>query len=162
MTDDMKRKMVVCSGTACTDPGGKRIEPMLRKILAERGLEDQVEVEEAVSYGLCKDCPMVVVQPDGVFYGKLDEAKLARVVDEHIIGGVPVEEYRIPEHVDTSHIRMLGNADFFGRQLRITLRNCGVIDPESFDDYLEMRGYEALAKVLENMTPVQVIDEIER
>ena len=68
---------------------------------------------------------------------------------------------RIPEHVDTSHIRMLGNADFFGKQLRITLRNCGVIDPESFDDYLEMRGYEALAKVLENMTPEQVIEEIE-
>ena len=160
MTDQPKRKIVVCSGTACTDPGGKRLEPMLRKILAERDAEDLVEVEEAVAYGLCKDCPMIVVEPDGVYYGKLDAEKLARVVDEHVLGGKPVEELRI--HVDTSHIRMLGSADFFGKQVRITLRNCGVIDPESFDDYLEMRGYEALAKVLETMTPEQVIDEIER
>jgi NADH:ubiquinone oxidoreductase subunit F (NADH-binding)/NAD-dependent dihydropyrimidine dehydrogenase PreA subunit/(2Fe-2S) ferredoxin len=162
MADQPKRKIVLCSGTACTDPGGKRLEPILRKILADRDIEGLVDVEEAVSYGLCKDCPMVVVQPDDVFYGKLDAAMLERVIDEHIIGGKPVDEYRIAEHVDTSHIRMLGNADFFGKQVRITLRNCGIIDPESFDDYLEMRGYEALAKVLENMTPEQVIDEIER
>jgi len=161
MADQPKRKIVVCSGTACTDPGGKRIEPMLREILAERGAQDAVEVEEAVAYGLCRDCPMVVVEPDDVFYGKLDAEKLARVVDEHLLGGKPVEELRIPERVDTSHIRVLGNADFFGKQVRITLRNCGVIDPESFDDYLEMRGYEALAKVLETMTPDQVIEEIE-
>ncbi len=161
MIDQPKRKIVVCSGTACTDPGGKRIEPMLREILAERGAQDRVEIEEAVAYGLCKDCPMIVVEPDDVFYGKLDADKLARIVDEHVLGGKPVEELRIPDRVDTSHIRMLGNAGFFGKQVRITLRNCGVIDPESFDDYLQMRGYEALAKVLETMTPEQVIDEVE-
>lgn len=162
MAEEIKRKIVVCSGTACTDPGGKRLEPLLHKILKDRGAADMVEVEEAVSYGLCKNCPMIVVEPDGIFYGRLDEAKLEKVIDEHIIGGRPVQEYRIEGPVDTSHIRMLGNADFFGRQLRITLRNCGVIDPESFDDYLEMRGYEALAKVIESMTPEQVIEEIER
>ena len=162
MTDQPKRKIVLCSGTACTDPGGKRLEPELRRILAERGIEDTVEIEEAVSYGLCKDCPLIIVEPEGVFYGKIDAARMERVVDEHIIGGKPVDDYRIPEHVDTSHIRMLGNSDFFGKQMRITLRNCGVIDPESFDDYLEMRGYEALAKVLETMTPGQVIDEVEK
>ena len=63
MSDQPKRKIVVCSGTACTDPGGKRLEPELRRILAERKAEDLVEVEEAVAYGLCKDCPMIVVEP---------------------------------------------------------------------------------------------------
>lgn len=162
MADNIKRKIVLCSGTACTDPGGKRLEPELRRILAERHAEELVEVEEAVAYGLCGDCPMIVVEPEGVFYGKLDPKKLERVIDEHVIGGKPVDDLRIPDHVDTTHIRMLGNADFFGKQMRITLRNCGVIDPESFDDYLEMRGYEALAKVLETMTPEQVIKEIEQ
>ncbi|MHB9037625.1 MAG: SLBB domain-containing protein, partial [Armatimonadota bacterium] len=158
----MKRKIVVCSGSACVDPGGKRIEPELKRILKQKNAEDLVDIEEAVSYGLCGNCPMIVVEPEGVFYEKMDAAKLERIVDKHIIGGAPVEELMAKGPVDSSHIRMLGSADFFGRQLRITLRNCGVIDPESFDDYLAMRGYEALAKVLENMTPEQVIGEVER
>ncbi|MGI6294630.1 MAG: NADH-ubiquinone oxidoreductase-F iron-sulfur binding region domain-containing protein [Armatimonadota bacterium] len=162
MAEEIKRKIVVCSGTACTDPGGKRLEPMLQRILERRKLEGKVDIEEAVSYGLCKNCPMVVVEPDGIFYGKLDEAKLEKIIDQHVVGGKPVEEYMVEGPVDTSNIRMLGNADFFGKQLRITLRNCGIIDPESFDDYLEMRGYEALAKVIETMTPEQVIEEIEK
>ncbi|MEN6416905.1 MAG: NADH-quinone oxidoreductase subunit NuoF [Armatimonadota bacterium] len=156
----MKRKIVVCSGTACLDPGGKKIEPELNRILKEKNAQELAEIEEAVSYGLCGNCPMIVVEPDGVYYEKMDAAKLERIVDEHIIGGKPVDELMAKEPVDSSHIRMLGSADFFGKQLRITLRNCGVIDPESFDDYLAMRGYEALASVLENMTPEQVIDEV--
>ena len=162
MADQRKRKVVVCSGTACTDPGGKRIEPELKRLLTDRGLLDSVEVEEAVSYGLCGNCPLIVIEPDGVFYGNVDAAKLERIVDEHLMEGSPVEELRVKQEVDTSKIRMLGNADFFGKQVRITLRNCGIIDPESFDDYIQMRGYEALAKVLETMTPSQVIDEIDK
>ncbi len=162
MTDQPKRKIVVCSGTACTDPGGKQLEPIIHRLLAERHAQDFVDVEEAVSYGLCKDCPMVIVKPDDIYYGKLTADKLARIIDEHVIGGKPVEELRVPDTIDTSNIRLLGSADFFGKQVRIALRNCGIIDPESFDDYIEMRGYEALAKVLETMTPEQVIDEIER
>ena len=158
----MKRKIVVCSGTACIDPGGKRLEPELRRILADRGALELVDIEEAVCYGQCGKCPMVIVEPEGVFYGNLDPDKLERIIDEHIINGKIVDDLSVKEPMDTSHIRILGNASFFGKQVRITLRNCGIIDPESFDDYLDMRGYEALAKVLENMTPEQVIDEIER
>ena len=158
----MKRKIVLCSGTACTDPGGKRLQPVLRRILAERGAQDAADIEEAVSYGLCGNCPLVLVEPDGVYYAGVDAEKLERIVDEHIIGGSPVQDLRASEPIDTSRIRVLGSAGFFGKQVRITLRNCGIIDPESFDDYLEMRGYEALARVLEHMTPEQVIEQIER
>ena len=157
----MKRKIIVCSGTACIDPGGKKLEPELRRILAERGAMELVDIEEAVCYGQCGKCPMLIVEPEGIFYGNLDSAKLERIIDEHIINDKPVDELSVKETMDTSNIRILGNADFFGKQVRITLRNCGIIDPESFDDYLDMRGYEALAKVLENMTPEQVIEEIE-
>ncbi len=161
MADHIKRKITVCSGTACIDPGGKKLEPELRRLIADRGIADLVEIEEAVCYGQCKNCPMIVVEPETSFYGSLDPLKLERIIDEHIIGGRPVVELFIKTVVDTSDIRVLGDADFFGKQVRITLRNCGIIDPESFDDYLQMRGYEALAKVLELMTPEQVIQEIE-
>ena len=158
----MKRTLVVCSGTACIDPKGKKLEPELQRALRAHNAADLVEIEEAVCYGQCGNCPMLVVEPDGVFYAKLTPEALDKIVSEHIVGNHPVEEYFAKIPVDTSDIRMLGNANFFGRQLRITLRNCGIIDPESFDDYLQMRGYEALAKVLEEMTPEQVISEIER
>ncbi|MCE5198189.1 MAG: NADH-ubiquinone oxidoreductase-F iron-sulfur binding region domain-containing protein [Armatimonadota bacterium] len=158
----MKRKIIVCSGSACIDPGGKRLEPELRRILGDKNAFDLVEIEEAVCYGHCGSCPMIVVEPEGTFYGELNSEKLARIIDEHIIGGQPVEALLATQPMDTSRIRMLGSADFFGKQLRITLRNCGIIDPESFDDYLQMRGYEALAKVLEQMTPEQVISEVEK
>ena len=162
MTDIQKRKLVVCSGTACVDPGGKKLEPVLKAVLKDRGIEDRVEVEEAVCYGACGHCPMIIVQPDDIFYAELTPANIERIVDEHIIGGKPIPELFAKTPVDTSDIRMLGSADFFGKQVRITLRNCGIIDPESFDDYLQMRGYEALAKVLETLTPDQVIEEIEK
>jgi len=162
MPDIQKRKLVVCSGTACVDPGGKKLEPVLKAVLEKRGITDSVEIEEAVCYGACGHCPMIVVQPDDVFYAQLSPSNIERIVDEHIIGGKPIPELFAKTPVDTSDIRMLGSADFFGKQVRITLRNCGIIDPESFDDYLQMRGYEALAKVLETMTPEQVIREIER
>jgi len=162
MAETIKRKIVLCSGTACVDPARKRLQPILKDILKKRNALDLVEVEEAVSYGLCKTCPLILVEPEGTFYGGVDRARLERIVDEHVIGGRPVVDLQVEESLDTCSIRMLGSADFFGKQVRITLRNCGVINPESFDDYLEMRGYEALAKVLEEMTPEQVIDEIEK
>jgi len=158
----MKRKLVVCSGTACADPGGKKLEKQLRHSLAKHKATGLVDVEEAVCYGQCGNCPMLLVEPDGVFYGELTQEKLERVVEEHLIGGKPVEDLFVRCAVDTSDIRVLGDSSFFGKQVRITLRNCGVIDPESFDDYLQMRGYEALADVLENMKPDEVISEIER
>ncbi|HEX2998786.1 MAG TPA: NAD(P)H-dependent oxidoreductase subunit E, partial [Armatimonadota bacterium] len=146
-----KRKLIVCAGTACTAPGGKCLEPELRRALREHKAEELVEVEEAVCYGLCPNCPLIIVQPDDVYYGDITADKLNRIVEEHILGGRPVEEYFARHPMDTSYIRMLGSASFFGKQVRITLRNCGIIDPESFDDYLQMRGYEALAKALESM-----------
>lgn len=149
----------MCSGSACVEPGGKKLLPKLQRIFAARGISD-VRIDEAVCYGSCDDCPMMVVLPENTYYGRIDDEKLERIVDEHIVGGRPVYEFCDKVQYDASRIRLLGDADFFGKQIRITLRNCGIIDPESFDDYLTMRGYEALANVLSRLSPEQVIETV--
>ena len=111
MADHIKRKITVCSGTACIDPGGKKLEPELRRLIADRGIGDLVEIEEAVCYGQCKNCPMIVVEPETSFYGSLDPLKLERIIDEHIIGGRPVEElvYQEPgRHIRHPHAGRCG------------------------------------------------------
>ncbi len=162
MTENTRRKIILCSGTACADPGGKRLEPELRDLIVKQGLAGSIDFEEAVCYGSCGNCPMLVVEPENTVYSQLDEEKLARIVSEHLADGKPVKDLEAGSPIDTATIRVLGDADFFGLQRRITLRNCGIINPESFDDYLSMRGYEALAHVLENMSPAGVIEEIEK
>ena len=156
------KKIVLCHGTACINPGGRRLDPIIKKIISKYNAQDLVEIEEAICYGNCSSCPMIVVEPDSVIYGNLDEEKIDRIVKEHIVGDVPVKEYISTVCTDPGNIRMLGSQDFFGKQVRITLRNCGIIDPTSLDDYLEVRGYEALAKILETMKPSEVIEEIQK
>ncbi len=162
MTDQIKRKLIVCSGTACISPGGKRLEPEIKRLLSKYKAKNLVSVEEAVSYGECGHCPMVIIEPEGTYYEKVDSEKLERIISEHIVGGTVVLDLQSKEHIDSKNVRVLGGEAFFGKQRRITLRNCGVIDPDSLDDYLQMKGYESLAIVLEKMTPDEVIVEIEK
>ena len=162
MTDQIKRKLIVCSGTACISPGGKRLEPEIKRLLSKYKATDLVSVEEAVSYGECGRCPMVIIEPEGTYYEKVDSEKLERIISEHIVGGNVVLDLQSKDHIDSKNVRVLGGEAFFDKQRRIALRNCGVIDPDSLDDYLQMKGYESLARVLENMTPDEVIVEIEK
>ena len=156
------KKIVLCHGTACINPGGRRLDPIIKKIINKYNAQDLVEIEEAICYGNCSSCPMIVVEPDSVIYGNLDEEKIDRIIKEHIVGNVPVKDIISTDCTDPGNIRMLGSQDFFGKQVRITLRNCGIIDPTSLDDYLEVRGYEALAKILETLKPSEVIEEIQK
>ncbi|MFQ3548747.1 MAG: NADH-quinone oxidoreductase subunit NuoF [Armatimonadota bacterium] len=162
MTEQKKRTLILCSGNACIDPECRKLEPALRKLLVQHDLEGMFDIVEAVAYGDCDICPILLIEPEHISYGEITEEKLAIIVEEHLAGGKPVEDLKTAQPINTSNIRVLGSAQYFGKQVRITLRNCGIIDPESFEDYLMMRGYEALAKVLEEMTPEQVIDEIQR
>ncbi len=151
---------MICCGTACAGPAKAKLQPELERIVEENNLQDQINVIETVYHGLCGKCPLVIVYPEETVYQNVKPEDLKEIVESHIKGGKPVERLLCHDEIDRSKIRVLGEAGFFGKQLRITLRNCGIIDPESLEDYLEVKGYEALAKVLDTMTPDEVIQTI--
>jgi NADH:ubiquinone oxidoreductase subunit F (NADH-binding)/(2Fe-2S) ferredoxin/NAD-dependent dihydropyrimidine dehydrogenase PreA subunit len=110
---------------------------------------------------MCEKGPVVVINPGYTVYGSVTPADIQEIVEEHLVNGRPVARLAIQEdHLYNRFFRIFGDAKFFGKQMRIALRNCGIIDPENIDDYLSLRGYEALAKVLTDMTPKQVIEEV--
>ncbi len=157
---DIQKHVLICGGTACSTPGAKSLEPELTRQIERQGLADTVKIVEAVYFGMCSKCPMLLIYPDEVVYARVDPTDIEEIVKSHLKDGKPVDRLVSEEGVDRSRIRVLGDADFFGKQLRITLRNTGIIDPESIEDYLEVKGYEALAHMLENMAPADVIDTV--
>ncbi|MHB1000104.1 MAG: NADH-quinone oxidoreductase subunit NuoF [Armatimonadota bacterium] len=156
---DTKKHVLMCGGTACTGRA-KSLQPELQKQIDKYGLHDQINVMETVYFGLCGKCPLLLIYPDETVYQHVQQSDIEEIVTSHLRDGKPVERLISKEGFDRTRIRVLGDADFYGKQLRITLRNTGIIDPESVEDYLEVKGYEALSRVLETMTPEQVIDTI--
>jgi len=159
MPETMKH-VLICAGTACSSSRSKNLEPELRRQIEKNGLTDKVKVAETVYFGMCGKCPMLLIYPDEQVYEHVQPSDIAEIVKSHLKGGKPVERLLSKTGIDRTRIRVLGDADFFGKQLRITLRNTGIIDPESIEDYLEVKGYEALAHVLENMSPSDVITSV--
>jgi len=112
---------------------------------------------------MCSKGPILIVNPGYIMYGNLRPEDAVEIVQKHLVEGKPVSRLVISEdHLFNRFYRIFGDSEFFGRQMRIALRNCGIIDPEKLDDYLAMRGYEALARVLTEMTPQQVIEEVKK
>ncbi len=158
--DKENRKWVIRVGLASCGiaAGGLRIYDALKTKLQEKDLP--IEVKQTGCMGMCYNEVLVEVsspEHGRVFYGKVTPSKLDRIIEDHIIGGQPVTEWIVlADWMKTE------GSDFLAKQVRIVLRNCGTIDPESIDDYLAADGYEALRKVLHSMSPQEVIDEITR
>ena len=156
-----RKQILVCGGTGCTSSGSKKVIAALETELAKHGLEKEVLVVKTGCFGLCALGPIMIVYPEGAFYAQATPEGVARVVEEHIKGGKVVTEllYQETVHEDGSIISLSETA-FYKKQLRIALRNCGVIDPENIKEYIATDGYQALAKVLNEMTPDDVINEL--
>ena len=159
MPDTMKH-VLICAGTACSGSKSKNLEPELRREIERNGLADKVKVVETVYFGMCGHCPMLMIYPDEKVYDNVKPSDLAEIVKSHLKEGNPVERLLSKDGIDRSRIRVLGDANFFGKQLRITLRNTGVINPELIEDYLEVKGYDAIARVLDQLSPAEVIQTI--
>jgi len=160
---EVKFKLTLCDGTGCIQSGSRELRQRLDAELEKHGLKETVSVHLSGCLGMCKKGPILIVNPGYIMYGRVQPDDIAEIVQSHLLGNKAVTRLIINEdHLYNRFFRIFGDVDFFGRQMRITLRNCGVIDPENIDDYLSMRGYEALAKVLESMTPQQVIDEVKK
>ena len=156
-----RKQVLVCGGTGCTSSGSKKVIDALEKALKANGLEKEILVVRTGCFGLCSLGPIMIVYPEGAFYSQATPEGVERIVKEHLKEGKVVKEllYQETVHKDGSIISLSETA-FYKKQLRVALRNCGVIDPENIDEYIAVDGYQALAKVLTKMTPDDVINEI--
>ncbi len=155
-----ERHVLVCGGTGCTSSGSPKLIAKLEEEFAAKGLTEKVQIVKTGCFGLCERGPILIVYPEGSFYSRVELDEVTRIVDEHLIGGNPVKEFLYEETVDGDNLKSLEETSFYNKQMRVALRNCGVINPECVDEYIGRDGYAALGKVLKEMTPEDVIQTI--
>ena len=152
--------VLVCGGTGCTSSGSQKIINTLESEIKKNGLETEVQVVKTGCFGLCALGPIMIVYPEGTFYSMVKEEDIPEIVSEHLLKGRIVSRLVYDETVADDGIKSLNETEFYKKQMRIALRNCGVINPEAIDEYIGCDGYEALGKVLTTMTPDDVIETI--
>ncbi|MBR2930437.1 MAG: 4Fe-4S binding protein [Clostridia bacterium] len=155
---DYKYTVLVCGGTGCTSSHSTDIVEKLKEEIKAKGIEGDVQVIMTGCFGLCALGPIMIVYPEGCFYSMVEIGNIPRIVEEHLVGGEPVRELLYKETVaEDGSIKSLNETNFYKKQIRVALRNCGVINPEDIYEYIAVDGYQALAKVLTENTPDEVI-----
>ena len=154
-----RSNVLVCGGTGCTSSHSEQIIERLKEEIKAQGLESEVNVIRTGCFGLCALGPIMVVYPEGAFYSRVTPEDVPEIVSEHLLKGRIVKRLLYQETVvDDNTTKSLNETTFYAKQMRIALRNCGVINPEVIDEYIAQDGYAALGKVLTEMTPQEVID----
>ncbi len=152
--------VLVCGGTGCTSSGSQAIIDTFEAEIEKNGLKDEVAVVRTGCHGLCALGPIVLIYPEGSFYSMVKVEDVPEIVSEHLLKGRVVTRLLYQETVKEEEVIPLVETGFYKKQKRVALRNCGVINPENIDEYIAVDGYQALAKVLTEMTPEQVIDTL--
>jgi NADH:ubiquinone oxidoreductase subunit F (NADH-binding)/(2Fe-2S) ferredoxin/Pyruvate/2-oxoacid:ferredoxin oxidoreductase delta subunit len=152
--------LMVCGGTGCHATGSIAVIERLREEVAQKGLQKKVRVIETGCNGFCAMGPIMVVHPGDIFYQKLTADDVSVIIDDHIINGKPVEKYFYKDPVSKKKIPSQDDIPFFANQMPRALRNKGLIDPESIDDYIARDGYQAVAKALHELSADQIIEEV--
>ncbi|WP_419247558.1 NADH-quinone oxidoreductase subunit NuoF [Ruminococcus albus] len=156
-----RKQVLVCGGTGCQSSHSMDVLKALKEELAAKGIADEVLVVRTGCFGLCSLGPIVIVYPEGAFYAQATPEGIKRIVDEHLVNGEICKDllYQETVHEDGSIISLY-ETNFYRKQKRIALRNCGVIDPEDIEEYIATDGYQALYKALTSMTPDEVVKEV--
>lgn len=156
-----RKQVLICGGTGCTSSGSKKVIDALEEALVKNGIEKEILVVKTGCFGLCALGPIMIVYPEGCFYSKVTPEGVERIAEEHLKKGNIVKELLYDEtvHSDGSIIS-LNETQFYKKQMRVALRNCGVIDPEQIEEYIALDGYQALAKVITSMSGDDVINEL--
>lgn len=157
-----RREILVCAGGACISSGSESIRDALNKAIEEHECADENRVVEVGCVGSCDLGPVVMVHPEGTFYQRVRPEDAPRIVKEHLIGGRVVEDLLFWNEERGELARTVEEIPFLSRQVRIVLRNAGIIDPRSIEEYIARDGYQALAKVLTEMSPEEVVEEVRR
>ncbi len=156
-----QRTLFICQGTGCVSGKSLEITAALEKAIAEKNLNG-VNVDFTGCHGFCEQGPVVIIEPDGIFYTHVTTSDVPEIVESHLQGGKPIERLFYKDPVSGEPVPYYKDIKFYSMQQRIILRNCGHINPERIEDYVATGGYESLKKCLKEMTPEQVIDEIKR
>ncbi len=158
----IRSHVLICGGTGCTSSGSGKIQEALEAELKAKGLDEEVKIVVTGCFGLCAVGPIMIVYPEGTFYSMVKPEDVSEIVEEHLLKGRPVQRLIYAEHHDAieSKVNSLADTTFYKKQKRVALRNCGMINPEVIDEYIAMDGYQALGKVLTEMTPEQVTQTI--
>ena len=152
--------VLVCGGTGCTSANSPAIIEALEAQIAEKGLTDEVKVVQTGCHGLCARGPIMIVYPEGCFYSEVKVEDVPEIVEEHLLKGRIVKRLLYDDTIHQDVVKSIESTDFYKKQKRVALRNCGVINPEDIDEYIAYDGYQALAKCLTEYTPEQVIQVI--
>ncbi|MDR0821031.1 MAG: 4Fe-4S binding protein [Oscillospiraceae bacterium] len=155
-----RSNVLVCGGTGCSSSGSKLIIETLQEEIKKNGLEKEVNVVQTGCFGLCALGPIMIVYPEGSYYSMVKVEDIPEIVSEHLLKGRVVQRLLYQETVTAEGVKSLRDTDFYKKQLRVALRNCGVINPEVIDEYIATDGYQALGKVLTEMQPQEVIDVV--
>ncbi|MBR2644725.1 MAG: NADH-quinone oxidoreductase subunit NuoF [Clostridia bacterium] len=155
----IRTHVLICGGTGCTSSGSVKIAAAMEEEIAKRGLSEEIKVVRTGCFGLCALGPVMIVYPEGTFYSRVKLEDVPEIVEEHFLKGRVVDRlvYRETEGDEKVEVPSLQETGFYKTQMRVALRNCGVINPEQIDEYIAMDGYAALGKVLTEMTPEEVI-----
>ncbi|UCF84476.1 MAG: SLBB domain-containing protein, partial [Desulfobacteraceae bacterium] len=156
-----KRTVFICQGTGCTSSKSEHIRAALEQEVKTAGLYD-VLVDFTGCHGFCQQGPIVIVEPENIFYTHVKVEDVSDIVHRHLLNGKHVDRLFYRDPVTNEAVSTYRDIDFYRKQKRLILRNCGHINPESIDDYIATGGYKALKKALSQMSPGQVIDEIKR
>ena len=156
--DTREKHILVCRGTGCTSSKSPEIIENFRKIIEEKGIQN-VRVIQTGCFGLCAKGPIVIIRPEDTFYAMVTPDDCREIIEKHIEKGELVERL-LCKDVDNTMVNRLDELNFYKKQKRIALKNCGIIDPEEIDEYIAFDGYKALEQVLTKMTPDEVINEV--
>lgn len=148
-----ERSVMICGGTGCTSSDSMLIADAFEQAVTSQGIQDKIDIVRTGCFGLCELGPVVIIYPEEVFYSRVKVKDVAEIVDEHLLQGKIVEHLVYQQSLEDGRIKPLHEVDFFRKQQRIALRNCGTIDAEEIDEYIAMNGYKALHKVLTTMDP---------
>ena len=150
--------VLVCGGTGCTSSGSEKIIQAFEDEIQATGLTDEVKVIKTGCFGLCALGPVVIIYPEGAFYSRVKPEDIKEIVDEHLLKGRIVKRLLYTETVQEDTVKSLNDTDFYKKQKRVALRNCGVINPEDINEYIAYDGYQALGKALTELSPDDVVD----
>ena len=152
----------VCQGTGCVSSRSPQIQAALEKEIVQSGISDRAGVKLTGCHGFCQRGPIVIVEPEGIFYSEVKPEDAVEIVRSHLVDGKPVERLFYIDPISGKPVPRYQDIMFYKKQHRVILRNCGHIDPEKIDDYIASGGYKAIRKALLEMKPQQIIDEVKK